>query len=109
MRQTTFSELRRHAKDYFDAVEAGDVVRVYRNGRPIADIVPVPPAEPAWKRPVARLTVRGVRLSNVVIEDRSEGPSVASAAGQASTVDGGHPDGAATDIGTARGRSDGAG
>ncbi|MCZ7664783.1 MAG: type II toxin-antitoxin system Phd/YefM family antitoxin [Thermoleophilia bacterium] len=73
MRQTTFSELRRHAKDYFDAVEEGDVVRVYRNGRPIADIVPIPAAEPAWKRPVARLAVRGGLASQAVIQGRAEG------------------------------------
>ena len=72
MRQTTFTEFRRHAKAYFDAVEAGDVVRVYRNGRPIADITPIPAVEPAWKRPVPRLTLLGVRASEAVIRGRSE-------------------------------------
>ncbi len=50
MRQTTFTELRNNAKAYFDAVEAGETVRVLRNGKPIADIVPVPPVTPSWKR-----------------------------------------------------------
>jgi prevent-host-death family protein len=71
VRQTTFTEFRRHAKDFFDAVEAGDVVRVYRNGRPIADVVPIPSEEPAWKRPVARLTLRGARASDAVAQDRA--------------------------------------
>lgn len=72
MRQTTFTEFRRHAKDFFDAVEAGDVVRVYRNGRPIAEVVPIPTEEPAWKRPVERLTVQGLRASVVVLDERGE-------------------------------------
>ena len=72
MQQTTFTELRNHAKDYFDAVEAGDVVRVYRNGRPIADIVPVASEEPTWKRPFERVTLPGVRLSEVVLQGRTE-------------------------------------
>lgn len=50
MRETTFTELRNHAKDYFDAVEAGDTVRVFRNGKPIAEIVPIRTSRPA-RRP----------------------------------------------------------
>lgn len=37
MRETTFTELRNHAKSYFDLVEAAEVVRVLRHGRPIAE------------------------------------------------------------------------
>lgn len=50
MRETTFTDLRNHAKDYFDAVEAGDTVRVFRNGKPIAEIVPIRTSRPA-RRP----------------------------------------------------------
>ena len=53
MQETTFTELRNHAKDFFDAVEAGDTVRVFRNGKPIAEIVPVRSATPSWP------TIRG--------------------------------------------------
>lgn len=86
MRQTTFSELRRHAKDYFDAVEAGDAVRVYRNGRPIADIVPIPAVEPAWKRPVPRLAVLGGLASEAVIQGRAEGSAEDAAAGSSKSA-----------------------
>ena len=41
MRHATFTEVRNQAKQYFDAVEAGETVRVLRNGKPIADIVPI--------------------------------------------------------------------
>ncbi len=71
MRQTTFTELRNNAKVYFDAVEAGETVRVLRNGKPIADIVPVPPVTPSWKRPSREpLVVKGIALSEEIMRDR---------------------------------------
>jgi antitoxin (DNA-binding transcriptional repressor) of toxin-antitoxin stability system len=36
LRETTFTELRNHAKAFFDLVEAGEIVRVPHNGKPIA-------------------------------------------------------------------------
>ncbi|MGA2779805.1 MAG: hypothetical protein ABSF94_19790 [Steroidobacteraceae bacterium] len=33
---TTFTELRNHAKAFFDAVERGETVRVFRNGKAVA-------------------------------------------------------------------------
>lgn len=50
MRQATLTEVRNHAKQYFDRVEAGEAVRVLRNGKPIADIVLVLADLPSWKR-----------------------------------------------------------
>ena len=47
MRETTLTEFQSHAKSYFDQVEKGKTVRVYRNGRPIADVVPVASRTPA--------------------------------------------------------------
>jgi antitoxin (DNA-binding transcriptional repressor) of toxin-antitoxin stability system len=71
MRQTTFTELRNNAKAFFDAVEAGEIVRVFRNGKPIADLVPVPSETPSWKRhAVEPLVTKGVRLSEEIVQDR---------------------------------------
>ena len=42
MQEVTFTDLRNHAKRYFDSVEHGETVRIYRNGRQIGDLVPVP-------------------------------------------------------------------
>ena len=53
MRDATFTELRNHAKDYFDAVEGGDTVRVFRNGKPIAEIVPIRAGGASWKKKAA--------------------------------------------------------
>lgn len=73
MRETTFTELRNHAKTFFDAVEEGETIRVYRNSRPIADIVPVKTATPAWKKPPqARLSLGSLSLSDEVLADRDE-------------------------------------
>ncbi len=72
MRQATFTEVRNHAKTYFDIVEAGEAVRVLRNGKPIADIVPVIADLPSWKRRKAQpLVIDGVSLSRILLEERA--------------------------------------
>ena len=74
MKQATFSELRNHAKQYFDIVESGESVRIVRNGKPIADIVPLPQDLPSWKRRLAQpLVIDGASLSSVILEDRMTG------------------------------------
>jgi antitoxin (DNA-binding transcriptional repressor) of toxin-antitoxin stability system len=73
MRDTTFTELRNQAKHYFDLVEAGETVRVLRNGRPIAEIHPIPRDLPSWKRRAARpLAIGGEAISRLVLEDRGK-------------------------------------
>lgn len=72
MRQATFTEVRNHAKTWFDIVEAGEPVRVLRNGKPIADIVPVAAGLPSWKRRKAQpLVIDGISLSKMIIEERA--------------------------------------
>ena len=74
MRQATFTEIRNHAKTYFDAVEAGEVVRVLRNGKPIAEIVPVAVDIPSWKRRLAQpLLLNGVSISRMILDERTTG------------------------------------
>lgn len=74
MRQATFTEVRNHAKTYFDLVEAGESVRVLRNGKPIADIVPVAADLPSWKRCKAQpLVLDGVSVSRMILEERDAG------------------------------------
>lgn len=71
MKQATFSDLRNHAKQYFDLVESGEPVRIVRNGKPIADIVPLQQDLPSWKRrTVQPLVLDGVALSRVILEER---------------------------------------
>ena len=70
MRYVTFTELRNHAKDYFDAVDAGDTVRVVRNGKLIAEIVPISARIPSWKKRKIPLTITGITLSREILNDR---------------------------------------
>ena len=70
--EVSFTELRSRAKFYFDAVESGASVRVFRNGRPIAEIVPISAAKPSWKRVITPLLLSGVALSQELIADRNE-------------------------------------
>jgi prevent-host-death family protein len=74
MRQATFTEIRNQAKQFFDAVEAGETVRVLRNGKPIADIVPIIANLPSWKRRKAQpLVLDGVEASRLILEEREAG------------------------------------
>jgi len=72
MRDTTITELRNHAKVFFDAVEAGDTVRVFRNGKLIAEIVPIRCGVPSWKRQATPLTIKGLSLSREILSDRDK-------------------------------------
>jgi prevent-host-death family protein len=71
MKQASFTELRAHAKKFFDLVEAGETIRVTRNGKPIAEILPISPDVPSWKRrKVQPLVLDGVSISRAIMEER---------------------------------------
>ena len=70
MQETTFTELRAHAKRFFDAVERGETVRVLRNGKPTAEIIPIRAATPSWKSGALPMTIKGLDLSREIIKDR---------------------------------------
>ena len=75
MRETNVGELRKNLKNYFDAVEQGEIVRVYRKGKPIAEIVPIDQAGRTWKREIPRLSIKGLSLSREILKDREEAKS----------------------------------
>ena len=70
MKEATFTELRNNAKSFFDSVENGETVRVYRNGKPIAEIVPIAHGTPSWKRPTMPLTIKGISFASEILKDR---------------------------------------
>jgi len=73
MRETTFTELRAQAKHFFDLVESGEIVRVLRNGKPIAEIHPISHDLPSWKRrPAQPLVLGGAPVSRMIIKDRGD-------------------------------------
>ncbi|MEI6068854.1 MAG: prevent-host-death protein [Methylococcaceae bacterium] len=72
MRKVSFTEVRNHAKQYFDRVESGQLFRVLRNGKTIADIVPIVPDLPFWKqRKVQPLVLDSVSISQLILEGRN--------------------------------------
>lgn len=74
MELVTFTDVRNHAKQYFDLVAAGGTVRVLRNGKPIADIVPILPDLPSWKRRRAQpLVLDGTSVSQMILNERDSG------------------------------------
>ncbi len=73
MRDATFTELRNQAKHYFDLVESGEIVRVLRNGKPIAEIHPIAHDLPSWKqRPARPLVIGGRAVSRLILEERGD-------------------------------------
>ena len=73
MADIPFTELRNHAKAWFDRVEAGEVVRVLRHGKPIAEIYPVSPQSPSWKqRPARPLAIGGKEIARMILEERGD-------------------------------------
>lgn len=74
MKQASFTDVRNRARHYFDLVESGETVRVFRKGKPIADIVPVVANLPSWKRRIVQpLVLEGVSISRVIQAERAVG------------------------------------
>jgi prevent-host-death family protein len=73
MHTATFSELRRQAKKYLDAVEQGETVRITRRGKVIASIIPTDnDTKPSWKNPALKLAITGAELSKYILNERNE-------------------------------------
>ena len=71
MKTVTFSQLRNNAKKYFDAVEQGETMEIYRHGKPIAMLTPVPQEShlSRWKT-AHPIKLPGVSASKMIIEER---------------------------------------
>ena len=71
----TITELRSNTREYLDRVAEGEVIQVFRRGKPVAQIVPYPreSRQPHWRRPPEAVSLRGrIRISDVVIEEREK-------------------------------------
>jgi prevent-host-death family protein len=70
----TFTEFRNRASALLDDVEKGEIVRILRHGKPVADISPVVDDAsdiPSWKQPAMKLSAKGIALSKAIKEERS--------------------------------------
>jgi len=72
MKSVTFSELRNNAKKYFDTVEQGETLEVFRHGKPVAILMPASSRRRAGTRAAAPLRIPGVSLARAVLKEREE-------------------------------------
>ncbi len=72
MKTTTFSNFRNHAKQYFDEVEKGEIIEIYRHGKPVAMLTPISRKDRSRWLDTKPLVLPGVSLSKTLIKDREE-------------------------------------
>jgi prevent-host-death family protein len=72
MKSVTFSELRNNAKKYFDTVEQGETLEVFRHGKPVAILMPAGSRRRSSTRDVSPLRVPGVSLAKAILKEREE-------------------------------------
>ncbi len=75
MKTTNFTEFRKHAAEFLDEVENGEVIRILRHGKAVADISPVLIGnKPSWKNAPPQISLSGVSLSAAILQNRKATP-----------------------------------
>jgi prevent-host-death family protein len=73
LRTVKFTEFRNNASLYLNEVEKGEIIKITRHGKAIAEIMP-PSSDlnkfPAWKKKRLRLAVKGKSISSAILEER---------------------------------------
>jgi prevent-host-death family protein len=72
MLAVTFSELRNNAKKFFDLVEQGEVIEIYRHGKPVAVLSPVHVHSLVRWKTAQPLSIEGASVSRAILRERSE-------------------------------------
>ena len=75
MKTVTFTEFRNHARKYFDKVEKGETVEIYRKGKPSAVLASARPAGKKNWKPAVPIKIEGFSLSKAILEEREESAS----------------------------------
>jgi len=70
MEIATFSQLRNQAKKYFDHVEKGETIQIYRHGKPVALLTPFQKSGFSRFALSNPLKIDGVSLSQAIIAER---------------------------------------
>ena len=73
MVKISFTKFRQNAKTYFDKVEKGEVIRIYRHGKVVAEIIS-PRQSLSQRKKNVGLIIPGVSLSRAIIEERRSNP-----------------------------------
>ncbi len=72
MRSATFTEFRNNAKRFFDKVEKGESIEIFRHGSPVAVIIPVKKHHTSRLTTAKPLKIPGVSLSSALLAERDE-------------------------------------
>lgn len=72
MISATFTELRNNAKNFFDKVEKGEIVEIFRHGKPVARIFPISSEDEIILKEPTPLNIDGVSLSKAILQERAE-------------------------------------
>jgi prevent-host-death family protein len=72
MQSTTFTEFRNNAKRFFDRVEKGESIEIYRHGMPVAILMPVQKRDKSRLMAARPLKLPGVSLSKALLAERKE-------------------------------------
>jgi len=72
MLTATFTELRNNAKSYFDAVERGETVEIYRKGKLVGILSPVRRSSTSRWKTARPLKINGSSLSKAILAERAE-------------------------------------
>ena len=72
MKSTTFSQFRNNAKKFFDAVERGETVEIYRKGKPVALLSPVAAHSSSHWKNLSALNAGAISLSKIILEERKK-------------------------------------
>lgn len=72
MQSTTFSKFRNNARHYFDQVEKGEIIQIYRYGKPVAFLMPMEKKILSRWKDTKPLKLPGVSLSMALRQERDE-------------------------------------
>ena len=74
MTQVTIRQLTHGFSGYLKAVKKGERIVILERHTPVADIIPHNEnlAQPGWKRPIQKIKVKGLKLSQAVVKMRNE-------------------------------------
>ena len=72
MHSTTFTKFRNNAKLYFDRVDKGEIIEIYRHGKPAAILMPVKESGKSRLGETKPLRIPGASLARALLDERDE-------------------------------------
>ncbi len=70
MKNASFTDFRNHARKYFDEVEEGNSIQIFRHGKPVALLSPLNPPKKSRFKSFKPLLIKGISASRLVLKQR---------------------------------------